>query len=121
MDTLNHATQGFLMGYLVTHNIPISVATGIIATVPDLIGEWKARDGDWTWYNDVHNFKHWLSFIPPITLHVALDKLGHGEGKRWYAEKWYNYFNPFKYKEAMWLETITWIINLIAIFLIIKL
>ena len=47
MDTANHSLQGFIMGYALTSNIPISIATGIIAAVPDLYGEWKAKDGDW--------------------------------------------------------------------------
>lgn len=120
MDTANHSLQGFIMGYALTSNIPISIATGIIAAVPDLYGEWKAKDGDWTWYDNIHNFKHWLSYVPPITLHVALDKLGHGAGKRWYAGKWYEYFMLWKYRESMWLEITTWIINIILLYIILK-
>ena len=115
MDTLNHSVQGFILGYAVTGNIPIGIASGVISTVPDLYGEWKARKGDWTWYEDIHDFKNLLCLFPPITLHVALDKLGHGEGKRWYIGKWYEYFNPFKWKESMYLESITWLINIIIL------
>lgn len=104
------------MGYALTNNIPISIISGLTATIPDLYGEFK--NDNYEFYNKVHNFKHWLCFIPPITLHIALDKLGHGEGKRWYVGKWYEYFNPFKWREAMYLESLTWLINIIAIYII---
>jgi len=116
MDTLNHSVQGFILGYVVTGNIPISVVSGVISTIPDLYGEYRAyKDGHYLWYNKVHTFKHWLSFIPPITLHIALDKLGHDEGERWYAGKFWEYFLPCKWRERMWLESITWLINILLI------
>lgn len=120
MDSLNHSVQGFLLGYIPTDNIYIGIASGLAAAVPDLCGEFMAmvQKDEYAFYKAVHNFKHWLSFIPPITLHVALDKLGHDEDKRWYAGKWYEYLNPFSYKESMWLESITWLINILLILIL---
>lgn len=110
MDIINHGTQGFILGYVCTNNIPVAVVSSLTAVIPDLYGELK--NDNYVWYNRVHNFKHWLSYIPPITLHIALDKLGHGEGKRWYCGKWFEYFMPWKWKEAMYLESLTWLINI---------
>ena len=117
MDIVNHSVAGFLLVYIPTNNIPIGVVSGLLATIPDLWNpESIIKSDNWDWKNKIHNFKHWLSFVPPITLHVALDKLCHGEGKRWYAsDKWYEYLMPWKWRERMWMETISWVINIILL------
>lgn len=140
MDTLNHATQGFISHYLL--GSPVSpefalifgIVGGVIASCPDLIGEIKARDihfnkwgikwnqdGDnYVWYNRAHNgdINKYMKWIPAWGLHTWPDSKCHGENKRWYSGKWYEYF--YKWKEMMWLEVVTWIINIIFLILIFK-
>ena len=102
MDILNHTVGGFLLGYYPTQSLTVGIASGLIASVPDII---PLITCDYKLYDKIHQFKHWMSWIPPITLHVFLDKFGHGEGKRWWV-----------WKERMWLELGTWVINLCGIF-----
>ena len=121
MDLVNHGVFGFIMGYSVTNCIPVGIISGLTAIYPDIYGEYKARveNDNWEWYIKVHDGKHWLSYIPPVLVHIALDKLCHGEGKRWYAGKWYEYFMPTRYRERMWIETATWILNIVLLGLLI--
>lgn len=98
------------MAYMPTNNIYLGAASALLAGVPDIA---ILKNDGGKLYNDIHNFRHWLSFLPPITLHILLDKFTHGNGKRWYAGKWYEYF--YKWRERMWVEVITWAVNLAII------
>lgn len=107
MDIFNHGVQGFLLGYVPTRSITLGVICGVSALIPDLT---ILKSDNGRLYDKIHYEWHWLAFIPPITLHVLLDRLGHGEGKRWWV-----------WKERLWLELLTWVINLYTIIIILKL
>lgn len=130
MDTLNHATQGFISHYLL--GSPVSpefalifgIVGGVIASCPDLIGEIKAHlsKDNYKWYNRAHSgdINKIMKWIPAWGLHTWEDDLTHSKGERWYAGKWYDYFLIWRWKEMMWLEVITWMINIIFLILIFK-
>lgn len=129
MDIIAHTVFGFITGYSTKiifpqtnkYSFTIGIACALLSTIPDIVGEIKAKKDNYKWYDKIHHFKHWLSFIPPITLHILMDIFVHGKNKRWYAyNHWTDFFFPSKYKERMWIETLTWIINLICIIIIIK-
>ena len=131
MDTLNHFTGAFLQLYVPLKilgipdiaALPISGANAIAGTLPDIVADLDSLGKDkWTefskkWYEDSHAFrKWWLNLIPGSMLHITLDTFGHGYGKRWYAnESNWHYFLPWKWREAMWLESVTWLINIILL------
>lgn len=39
MDTVNHATQGFLLGYITTGNIYIGGISAVIGILPDVVAD----------------------------------------------------------------------------------
>ena len=124
MDSLNHATAGFLMGYIPTQNIYIGGVCAVIGMLPDIVADLHSLGKDkWTefskwWYESAHSYKLWyLNILPPALLHIFLDSFCHGKNKTWYftnISNW-NYFNPFKWfikGHRIWMETITWLILL---------
>lgn len=124
MDTVNHATTGFLTTAIPTSFISIeySIVLGIIGALlmalPDIIGELYAyfKNDNYEMYNKIHKNQIWLlKWIPHIRLHTYLDSFSHGEGRRWYAGIWYEYFMPNRYREMMWLESFMWIVNIFLI------
>lgn len=114
MDIIGHSAMGFHLGYYTTGSIDVGIAFGLLSAIPDLWNpESIIKSDNWDWKNKIHDGKHWLKWIPPIALHIAIDKLGHGTNNEWYKAKWYEYFMPSRYKGGMWTETLGWIINLI--------
>ncbi len=113
MDIIGHSAMGFHLGYYTTGNIDVGIAFGLLSAIPDLWNpESIIKSDNWDWKNKIHDGKHWLKWIPPIALHIAIDKLGHGTNNEWYKAKWYEYFIPSSYKAGMWTETLGWIINI---------
>jgi len=110
MDSFNHFTQGFLIGYIPTSNVVVGVMSGIVGTLPDLVGD--------EFYVEFHDVKlgKKLWWLLPFSLHIYLDSLCHGEGKRWYAGKFWEYLvGP--YRERMYFETGFWALNIILLIL----
>lgn len=120
MDVGNHAVQGFFIGYIpfswnTKIGITIGILCAIISTIPDLYGEYMARikkDG-YVWYDSAHRgeINKKMKWVIPWSLHTFLDSLGHDEGERWYVGKWYEYFMVWKWKEGMWMESLSWLLN----------
>lgn len=108
MDIICHSTQGFLLYFIPFHHteygLPLSILSGLIATIPDIV---PIINDDWNFYDRVHHFRHWLSYVPPITLHVAQDLYLHGNNRWWI------------WRERMWYEILSWIVILILIILLI--
>lgn len=122
MDWINHGVQGFISHYFLVWwlNPILGLISGIIGfflgIAPDVVSYFKPE-----LYTKIHNGEiwKWYKYTPAGYLHLSLDKISHGEDKRWYAGRLIEYFiGP--YKEMMWLESITWGINIIGILLIIK-
>ena len=87
MDVVNHMAQGYLIGYTFTGSVETGIVSGIIMGIPDIGGKIQEKylNDKGEFYNKVHNFEHWLSYVPLITIHILEDKLCHAPGKRWYA------------------------------------
>lgn len=126
MDTLNHATTGFLLGYIPTQNYVVGGVCAVVGILPDVVADLHSLGKPkWTefskwWYDSAHSYKLWyLNILPPALLHIFLDRFCHGEGKRWYAvDNNWHYFNPFKwFRERVWMETLSWLILLILTWL----
>ena len=119
MDVISHTTQGYLIGYLTTGEPIIGAVSGLIGALPDIIGEYYGRiRGDYyRMYDRLHSgdINETMQYLPPWGLHTILDRITHGEGKRWYCGKWWEYFCPWRWKERMWIETAGWVINILII------
>lgn len=116
MDILSHGVMGFNLGYYTTGSVEVGVAFGLLSTIPDLWNpESIIKSDSWDFKEKIEGGKHWLKWLPPIALHIAIDKLGHGEGNEWYKAKWWEYFIPSRYKAGMWTETLGWIINIVLL------
>jgi len=129
VDSLNHATTGFLLGYIIfLRNKKVAITVGIlfslISLVPDIGGEYMAHvnNDNYEWYNSAHNgnINSYMQYIPPWFLHTTLDKYSHGLNNRWYAGIWWEYLIPWKWKEMMWLEMTMWLVNIILIIYLFK-
>lgn len=126
MDTLAHGTMSGILHALPASffsteaKIALFIFGFLCGILPDLISEYKARKGDnYDFYVKVHKFKiWWINILPGALLHIWFDQFAHGEGKRWYSGIWYDYFLPWKYKEMMWLETATWLFNLLFLWIL---
>lgn len=134
MDTLAHSIDGglliliptWLLGIIFKISIPLEILIPLIIVFAimggfiDLYGEYRARfkNDNYVWYNRAHNgdLVKILKWIPPMGLHIWLDKFGHGAGERWYAGIWYEYFMPWRWREKMWVESLQWFL-IILIFL----
>lgn len=121
MDVINHTTQGFLVTAIPatlitgepTTGIILGSLYGVIAAMPDIIGEWyahfKEKDGyKYFMYNRFHDLKLMNIGTRIILiswyLHILQDSFLHTNGKRWWI-----------LKERGWYEILTWIINIILI------
>ena len=103
MTTPQHITNTFLLTYTLTHSIMISVISGVIASLPDVIG-WIARlrkPGDWSIYNWAHH-TWWLMWIPPYGLHCLIDRFWHKPDGGWYSWGIYG-------EIAAWVVCIAWV------------
>ena len=108
MTTPQHMAHGYLIGYLLFRSHFVAFWCGLVAGLPDIFGEldklkicimqnpitWSwfltyERDkNEWGWYLFWHNpigiYKlFWL--IPPIALHLLIDKYWHKEEGGWYS------------------------------------
>jgi hypothetical protein len=95
-----------------TGNIYIIIICIILGMLPDIIG-WAEKiiynnPYAWEWYGKIHRDWWWLWWIPPIGLHVLLDRFTHGIGKRWWV-----------LKERLWMEVLVWIVMLFWLMLIV--
>lgn len=114
MDIINHGTQGFLIGYGISQDLLVSTICGLVSALPD-IGSAIKPD----LYTSFHTgtINRYLRWIPLYGLHTWLDTFCHGDGQRWYAGKFYEYFMPWRYRERMWIESLSWSINILVIIL----
>lgn len=137
MDTFNHFTTSFAetvipltaLNVPQVITIPCGIVAGLLGASPDIIGEfyaldididtkyfkWKKVGDNYVMYNKIHNGEHWLCYIPFVKQHIYFDKFCHGDGNRWYAGKFYEYFMPTRYREKMWMESLFWGINIILL------
>lgn len=125
MDTLNHFTTSFTetvipltaLNVPQVITIPCGIVAGLLGASPDIIGEFYAHvlKDEYKMYNKIHNGEHWLSYIPYVKQHTFFDKFVHGIGKRWYMNKWWEYFIPSRWVERSWVESLFWVINIILI------
>lgn len=106
MDSIQHSFAGYLMAFVFFSNIYLILICILLGAIPDLMG-WLEKvvyhdPKAWSWYAKIH-YEWWpLWFIPPIGLHVFLDRLTHGPGKRWWV-----------WKERLWLEILAWLILIV--------
>ncbi len=92
MTTPQHATQGFIMGMLVSQNNWIAGGAGlVIGALPEVLGFFgkfeihlhpatvRFHSNDWKFYDKVHalSWKNWGVYLPPYLLHLLLDKIWH--------------------------------------------
>lgn len=128
MDTVNHATQGFLLGYISTGSFLIGGVCAVIGTLPDVVADLDSLgEEEWTdfskwWYDTSHTFQmKWLNWLPPFYLHIFMDSFCHV--KPWWSdESNWDYIKPwkwFKKGRRIWFESGTWILNLIIITILI--
>ena len=92
----------------------VIVGLGVFfGTLPDLIGAYgNYIDHDhWTLYRNAHfgDIKGVLQYVPMYWLHLYLDTLMHGPGRRWW-----------KYDERLWLEVTLWAVNIAVIVWLIR-
>lgn len=106
MDTIMHGFVGYLFAFVFFSNVYIILLCILLGVLPDVIGYIekiiKRNPTAWGWYSKIHYDWWWLWIIPPIGLHVLLDRFTHGEGKRWWI-----------YKERLWLEVLLWLLLLL--------
>lgn len=121
MDSVNHGVQGFLLGYIPFYWNPkigfaVGIIFGLVALVPDLYGEYMAhikKDG-YKWYESAHRGKInvIMKWFPSWGLHTWLDSISHTVNERWYVGIWWEYFLISRWREVMWLESLTWLLNI---------
>ncbi|MGA9121399.1 MAG: hypothetical protein WB699_18675 [Bacteroidota bacterium] len=111
-DTLSHATQGglLLLGPFIAHIRKRTVlwilafTGGFFGALPDLIGAWGnyVEHDHWALYRSAHfgAIREILQYVPMYWLHLYVDSLMHGEGRRWW-----------KGNERLWLEIAFWFLN----------
>lgn len=98
MTTPNHVLHTFVITHLVTQDIPLSVAAGLMAAIPDLIPADETTKGIWGFYEKIHEVdRWWMVVVPPFYMHLLLDKAIHnpivGGWRKW----------------AIWVEIVLWI------------
>ncbi len=76
----------------------------VFGALPDIISAYGVlilRNG-WTLYVNAHEgpIAHVLQYIPMYGLHLFVDSITHGVGKRWWVAS-----------ERLWLEILFWVIN----------
>ncbi len=115
-DTLSHTAQGGLL--LVAPFLSrirkqtwlwmLGLAGGVFGALPDLIGAYGniIRHDHWSLYMSAHSGRiaGILRYIPMYGLHLFLDSLGHGPGRRWWL-----------LQERFWLEATLWLANLLVL------
>jgi hypothetical protein len=124
MDTGCHIVQGYLVIAVPVSiispkaGIILGIISGLAAAVPDVAGEIYAhyleKDGyKYRMYGLLHErgnlFSRMMSYIPGYYLHIMQDRFLHKPGKRWWI-----------WKERMWYEIIAWVLNIILIWIYLK-
>ena len=101
MTTPNHATQSFLIGYIIYPNTVFALTCAILGAFPDIVqiqGLWN-KELRWNgWYAIWHNLDgshKWVYFVPFANLHIWEDSYLHK--KEGGVNKYY-----------LWAEFITW-------------
>ena len=124
MDTGCHVAQGYLVLAVPISiispeaGIILGIISGLAASVPDVAGEIYAhfieRDGfKYRMYGILHNkanlLSRFMNIIPGYWLHIMQDRFLHEPGKRWWC-----------IRERGWYEILSWIANLILIWINLK-
>ena len=115
-DTVCHATQGgllllapFIAWIRSRRWISVIVFTGaLFGALPDIIGGYGLviENDHWKLYNSAHSgqIEEVLRYVPMYRLHLFVDSLTHGPGKRWW-----------EWNEMLWMEFALWGVNIAVI------
>lgn len=120
-DTFCHATQGGLLlagPFIRTTRKKwvlwtLGFVGAFLGALPDIIGgygNWVEHD-HYRLYVSAHRgaIEQILLYVPMYSLHLFVDTLTHGSGRRWWL-----------WNEGLWLETLLWIINILLFYWLVR-
>jgi hypothetical protein len=117
-DTASHGVQGFIMTSRIAEALGASkdvriwtgVVGGILGMYPDLAGLYgnAVLHDNWKTYTQAHSGKQLIAFLPPVSLHILLDRGFHEQT----TDGWT--------KDAWKWEVVVLVVNIILIYLEIK-
>jgi hypothetical protein len=84
----------------------LGLVGGLFGALPDLIGGYgNLVDHDhYRLYVSAHrgSIEQVLQYVPMYGLHLVIDTLTHGPGRRWWV-----------WNEGLWLELLLWLVNIL--------
>ena len=90
MTFVQHGVMSGLIAHYCGCPWEVSVGVGIIGTLPDVLAMPETIKGNYSnLYQKYHSWSgNWLAYLPPATLHIAIDKFWHKPTGGWY---WWGY------------------------------